>query len=238
MKLPNKISPDPLLSSIVEIRLNFGLDRDKVLNTIYPLFAEKYKDFRYIGLPPELKTQGKIFHKPDYQMSNDKFSLSFSEDVILFENLGEYPLWGAYFSNIKEDLKKIASLVNVNSINRVGVRYISIFPNAKSIRDVCRIQFKFNIPIDFNHGKNVVHSTLSKDDISLLLRIHEDASANKQNKPYTGLLIDIDASQTQNLVQEINDPLYKVIDYLHSKEKELFFSVLNEEFIKSLNPEY
>ena len=238
MKLPRKINPDPLLSSVVEIRLNFNLDREKVLNSIYKLFSTKYTNLKYIGLPPELKTQAMIRHKSDYQMSDEKFSLSFSEDVILFENLGEYPLWKTYFSNIKEDLKKISSSVDITSINRVGVRYISIFPNAKSITDVCRVQLELKSPAGYNQEKRVVHSILNKEDRSLILRIHEDTTAKKQNKPYSGLLIDIDASQTLNLSQEINESLYKVIDYLHSEEKELFFSILDEEFIKSLNPEY
>ncbi|GBD87591.1 hypothetical protein BMS3Abin03_01525 [bacterium BMS3Abin03] len=238
MKLPRKISPDPLLSTVVELRLTFNLKREEILNYFYPLLKDKYPKFEFIGLPTELKDKGNIQYKPDFQFKNEQFALSLSNDVLVFENIGEYPLWENYFKSIKDDLAIIGKGDFVVSIKRIGLRYISIFQNKLSLTDLCNINLDIKEPENYIQKDRVLHSTFTKNNVKLFLRIYENASAQKLNKSFNGLLIDIDASQADNIPQNFDESLFTIIDKLHKEEKILFYRLLKEDFINSLKPEY
>ncbi len=235
MTLPIKISPNPLISSLVEIRFHSELTDADMLSSVLPIFSKDFKP-SFGKIPKELreKQPEQFKYAPDFILSNDIYSISFGKYVITFENFGEYTFWGNYFAFIKEQLAKFLSLNIVTKIERIGVRYVSILENVNNAYDVLNYFPSLSVP-GYTEILNIHRATFIRQNCTLLLQILNNSKVTKNNIPKTGCIIDIDAITTSNIT---NDNVYSIIDKLHSEEKEFFFTLLNAEYLQQLNPQY
>lgn len=238
MKLPKKISPNPLVTSSVEIRFISGLESESFLNIVYKALSKDLPNIKHKGIPIQLKGQQAEFKfLPDFILYNENFSFSFSENVFIFENNKEYPLWDKYFNFIKTVLSQLNSRIPVSSLIRVGVRYVSVFEQKNSLSEV--IDNPPSLLLDNTEMKNrYFRSELNKDKVRLFIQIADKADVNRPDKKTSGVLIDIDSSSEIDLPQSFNEQLYSLINTLHFEQKSLFFQLLNSEFLKTLKPEY
>lgn len=238
MNLPIQISPNPLVISTIEIRFFSEMESADIFPLVYSkVMSDLPKLNTDNKIPKEFKNADPQFaYLPDYTLSNNDYLLSFSNRAISFEHVGEYKLWDNYFAFIKKHLQILFSLNFIQQIERIGVRYGSIFDKEERVEDVLNhvpstgiqgYEEKFE-----NHRATFQIDTHS----TLLLQIFANAKASKNEKSMSGIYIDIDASHTEKLSP--NNTIIDKIDKLHSLEKELFFKILKPSFIERLNPKY
>jgi len=239
MSLPKKIEPNPLLTSTVEIRFIDG-EESKILPILLGnLYGTEFTEFKRSEFPPELKDANEQFkYLPDYILSSENYSLSFSDKAVGFENIGEYKYWDNYFPFIKKCLKIIFDNNLITTVERIGLRYSSIFSNDKySISEILNSTPSINIT-SYKEEEMIAFSTyFNKDDrYKLYLRLNSRFQNEDSSSSY--LNIDIDASM--NIVAKYNfDEICKIIDDLHNHEKELFSSLVRKEFLeKEFNVTY
>lgn len=242
MALPKEISPNPLITSTVEIRFNSEISDENVLGNFYPIFSANFPKIKDLAnrIPVELKRERPEFkYIANYVLQNEKYSLSIGNNVIAFENLGTYQLWENYFPIIKENLELLKKTGLVKGVVRVGIRYASIFENKNNIDEALNFQnaINFNGYIQENQS---LRSVFIKDNVSLLVQISNNAKLEKIGQAkIEGLYIDIDASSEKDLPTNIDDALYSLIDKLHYEQKSLLFEgIMKKEFLDSLNPKY
>jgi uncharacterized protein (TIGR04255 family) len=124
--------------------------------------------------------------------------------------------------------------------SRIGIRYISEFPNI-DILDKIKLNFNMsglnkpisngNFRIEWQDSQHQIIANIgSKLPISSIIDTSE-------RKPDFVSLIDIDII-IQDLEIEINDALFELLEVSHQKQKEIFFGLLDDDFLASLNPEY
>lgn len=236
MPLPKEITPNPLIGSTVEIRINSDIDKKKLLSTVFTQFQNDLPTLTHSSIPEQIKAlDPKLHFTPDYVLSNDNYSLSFSTRVISFENTSDYTLWANYYPFIINSLKRFYSLGIIKSIDRIGVRYASIFENTPSISEV----LKETPIIHFENYKprfGLFNCDLSNDRINMHLQIAGNAAVTKNNKIRTGCLIDIDAFIMKKI--EPDENVFTIIEELHQEEKELFWELLSDSFKEKLNVKY
>lgn len=234
MQLPVEISPNPLVISTVELRFTSTLNEESVLPTIFPIFSKELPSLSNSKIPRELANSDEVFkYSPDFTLSNESYSMSISNRVISFENVNEYTLWDNYFSFIKKQLKTLFELNIITTIERIGVRYGSIFDD--SFDQILRFNPTFSID---GYDESLVHNRteFKKNNITLTLQIAKAAKIIRNSKTQIGTLIDIDASYTNG--PEFKDDIFQLIDELHTAEKTLFFELLQPDYLKNLNPKY
>lgn len=232
-----EIRPDPIITSTVEIRFASNINDEDVLSTFYGIFGKNYPKVTDKGVPKQLKAVAPEFrNQADYILSNSDYSISVGKNVIAFENVGGYKLWKNYYEIITENLKVFDSLKRVSSINRIGVRYASIF-DAQKVEDVLNLNFSINHDNYLQTG-DIFRTLLAKDNIQLHLQVIQKVQASKGNEKKEGLYIDIDASQEVNLPDKFDTDLYKIIDKLHMEEKKLFEFLIKNEFLNKLEVKY
>lgn len=236
MALPKEISPNPLVTSTVEVRFRSEVETQKLFPVVYSKFSNNLPFFNESKIPKELRgTNPDFAFAPDYTLKNDDYSLSFSNKVIVFENISEYKLWNNYFPFIKEHLDGFFQLGVVKQIERIGLRYASIFDKTESVNQVLKTFSSF--PTEgYTHEFNFYRGDLNKDGFDFHLQVANNAKVTKNNKSMTGVYIDIDASLNGTLEPSIK--VFEIIEQLHQQEKELFFSLLKPEFVNTLNPKY
>lgn len=233
--LPKKITPNPLLSSTVEIRFSSELSSDEVFSKLYPKFSKELPKLETRRLPKDKNQDQK--HLAEYILTGKGYQIFLDNDVIAFENIGEYHLWDNYLPFIKNNIEILSDSGIVKSIDRIGLRYISFFEITERLSNVLNIEI--NTPFEsYRQSNDFFRTQLYKGDTTILLHLLQNAEIQKDDKIYNGILIDIDASQTEDLPNLIDNRLIDIIENLHSEEKLLFFSLLKKSFIEKLNPQY
>lgn len=237
MKIPNEISPNPLVTSTVEIRFSINIDSDKLFSIVYPAFAAELPSFDESKIPKELKIKEENFkYTPDYILKNDDFSLSFSGNAISFENVSDYKLWSNYFPFIENQLNKFFGLNIVDCISRIGVRYASIFDGKTNVEEV--LNFTPKVPVDdYEQSFGLMRIDFKKDNYNFHVQLANNAKASKKNKSLSGVYVDVDSSYTD--IIKPNSDVLRIIDELHKEGKILFFTkLLRPSFLETLNPKY
>jgi uncharacterized protein (TIGR04255 family) len=236
-RLPVEITPNPLVNSSVELRFSSNFDSSHIISKVLPLFSPEFPVFKP-GVPKEIKAQNELFkYSGDIILQNASYALSFSENAIGFDCIAQYPLWKSYSAIIQSCLTKYFNLQIINKIERIGVRYGSIFEGTTKIEDVAR--FKPSVPIEgFEQNFQLIRLDLKKEPVNIHLQLANNAKAVRQDTTQlSGVYIDIDSSITESF--EANEKIFKIIDELHDSGKALFFDkILKAEFLESLNPTY
>lgn len=235
MALPIEISPNPLVTSAVELRFVSEIDRTKILPVVYRKFQDLLPNLRESAIPQEIKKMDpQLKYSPDFILSNDDYSLAFSNNVVLFENVSDYKLWGNYFPFIKICLSLFFELGIIKVIERIGVRYASVFDGTKILDVVNEVPA---LKISGYEQKLALHRVeLKNDDFNFNLQIANNAKVTKSNKVLSGGYIDIDAVYSQEVVPDKS--IFEIIDKLHVQQKTLFFDLLKKTFLETLNVRY
>lgn len=241
MKLPKEISPNPLISSSIEIRFSTDLPKHSLLSFFFESFGSTLPVISQGNVPKQIRDlePQQFEFAPDYILSNDHYSMSFSDNVVLFDNVGDYKLWGNYSKFVYECVQKLIQQGIFKSITRIGLRYVSIFEFPENqVNTVLK-----KIPLldfdGFSENLSLVNTVLHRDNLSLRVQLIPAANVKRGDVSKTGIVIDIDASTMTDQVDLSVDEVIRVIELLHSEEKNLFFNhILNPSFVDTLEKNF
>lgn len=239
MKVPVKITPDNLLDTIVEIRYNSNVSHELIPGILSKVLPD---DFIYLN-PTNVTPNGLSIDitNPETKLifgidspnvfSNKEVKIQIRrENSLVFNCVGNYIGWIKYFTIMEKILKLISKEDIFHSYNRIGIRYISKFDNV-SIFDKLKGSFKLDVP-----NKSLNNTTFRTEYFLDDKRIIINLSNNVQRKDEIYSLIDIDV--LVNLKSSNFNELLEKIEIAHKDQKETFFGILNDDFLKSLNPKY
>lgn len=236
MSIPTKITPCPIVDTIVEIRFSTSLPPDAVFGILYNSLKDdfsKVEKFPILGIPEEIRMKDpNLRFKPHYKIYNEKLIIQIGPDIISFGQHLPYQGWEEFSKGIYDVLFKIMNTNIISKIERLGFRYVNFFPN-KSIEDL-NINLAVN-NININSGNTVLRTDFIKEDLISVLQVNNNARINNGND--VGLVIDIDISTTANLDNFFVNK-QNIIEKCHDFEKEIFFSLLKTLFLQQLNPIY
>lgn len=236
MKLPIEISPNPLVTSTIEVRYVSSIESNKLFNLVYGSFMQELPIFEPNNLPSDIKKSNIQFkYSPDYTLRNENYKVSFSNNVLSFENMAEYKLWGNYFPFISKCINKFFSLIHIDKVERIGVRYGSVLDKTEGAGQVLNEVPIINI-IGYDPRFEHYRANLKIEDIKILLQIFDNAQASKNGIKTSGVYIDLDAFYEGNLSSA--DEVLNMVNKLHSEEKKLFFTLMKPEYLETLNPKY
>lgn len=236
MKLPSEISPNPLVTSTIELRFSSGFSSSDLFPAVYRAFLDDLPNFELSNLPADIKASNPQFrYAPDYVLSNENYKVSFSNKVLTFEHVSEYLFWKNYFPFVSKCFNIFFRIVEIDFIERIGVRYASVLDQTESVNQVLVSVPKMELQ-NYDQKFENFRSIIKIDDFKLLLQIFDNAKAMRKDQSISGVYIDIDASYNNRV--EPNEKVLEVIDKLHLEQKKLFFSLLKDDYIQTLNPIY
>lgn len=249
MKIPKKISPDRIKDSIVEIKYTSKLPFEVALGIFYKSLDDTYTyTNRPVGkqqLPNALPLN--LLEKFEIQVGsrplffNDKIKIELQPNSIIFNSLNDYVSWDVYKFEIKKVLSQISMAGVVENYTRIGIRYISEYPNI-DLKDCVKFSFSFGMP-DIISDTFTFHSEFKQNDLRIILNISNNLSVLSPKSSSNQLAIsqlsniDIDVIM-ENITEQSFESLLSKIEVVHQKEKEVFFNLLSETFLATLNPIY
>jgi uncharacterized protein (TIGR04255 family) len=244
MKLPRKIDPDRIKDSILEVRFNSNLPYEIYLGQIYNSLDETYTytnrppiGQKNIQLPTDSSRELKLtFGAPVSLFFNDKIKFEIQQGSVIFNCVDKYITWEIYFPEVLKVLNQIFSSKCITSFNRVGVRYISEYPDT-DIKSITKFDFSFGMP-DILSDNYSFRSEYVKDNCRVILNLSSKIpSLNTDVVRKTISIIDIDVIKDNLEILDL-ESIVEIIDSCHNLEKVTFFKLLKEDFLLSLNPKY
>jgi uncharacterized protein (TIGR04255 family) len=234
MTLPKMINPCPILDALFEIRFNTTTHPSAVFGMIYNVLQKdfpKVENLPILQLPEAVRASDPSFnYKPHYRISNQDFVIQIGSDVITISSFPKYLGWEKFSAQIFDISQKVEKIGIINSIIRIGIRYINFFE-----KDIFKdIDLKIRIgENDIAYKNTIIRTEIGHGTFKSSLQVANNA--NHQEK--LGSIIDIDTFTESNL-NNFFAKKEEIINLGHSKEKELFFSLLKNDFIKTLHPIY
>lgn len=234
MNLPKSITPCPIIDALVEIRFEAGINSNAVFGVVYNELKEKFEKVEtlpILQLPEAVRTEDpKLKYKAYYKISNPEFVVQIGPDVMSISSFPKYVGWERFALTITEILNKVERTPAIKTVRRVGMRYINFFPiDIYPSINLIITKKGADIPLE----KAVFKTEIKDGDFSSTLQIANQVSLNKN----MGSIIDIDTSTSQNLELSLKNK-EKIINQAHTIEKKLFFELLKDEFLQTLQPKY
>lgn len=241
MRIPKEISPCPIIEAIVELRIQssseipidavFGLVYEK-LHSVFPKIA----NLPSLNIPEQVReSDPNLRYQAQHRLSNDTFSLSVGPRVLVFSCAAPYAGWERFFEVIRNSLDSLLEVDGlISGVERLGVRFVNFF--SSSIEE--SIDFGLSAP-RLNVEGCQFHTTLMMpdDEFANTIQLANGANIVIEGKSEHGSLVDIDTYRMDKEGKLVDD-LYDFIERGHQCEKRIFFSLLKEEILASLNPEY
>lgn len=249
MDLPKKINPDSIKEAVVEIKYQSTLPFEVLVGIFFNSFDESYT---YINRPPQPPTlfQGGL-DSPGQELRirmsnqsvfyNDKISIQLFPNSFVFTCLEEYPGWDDYFSEINKALNQLNESRKITGWIRVGVRYISEYPNTE-LSECIKFTYSFGIP-EVNSSTSAFRSEFFFNEKKVILNLSNKVTIIKQNtktnqyEEVQTSIIDVDVISDKKEIHTFEQLLNEIKEN-HLIEKEVYFRLLKDEFLKSLKPEY
>ena len=240
-RMPLRLEKCPLVDALIEIRFESSIIGSAIFGIIYNLIRNDYKgpvtNLPILQVPEQIrKNDPNLKFKPLYRIEAEKYIIQVGDDVLCISSKIPYTGWGEFSSRTIELIKKISGENIINRVLRIGHRYVNFFEG--DIMDKLTIS---KPTISGYQTNNILVRTEIRDCDDFIDTVQITNSAMYKSPFNTdtllGSLIDIDSFKEygnnyflENLESEINK--------VHTCEKNMFFSLLTEEFLNSLNPVY
>lgn len=246
MNIPKKVN-DNIIDSIIEIKFTSKVPFEISLGMIYEALDDSYT---YTNRPlvgdgafplPKDENGNLLFSlgSSNYLFYNDSIKLYINKNALVFNCLKEYIGWEKYYLEIEKVLQQIAKTKVITNYTRVGVRYVNEYKNI-NLTGISKLEFTFGLP-EVKSEAYVLQTEFYFNECRVILNLANQVIKmpviNPKDSDKRVSSVDIDVIQ-DNLLLETEEEILSIIAKGHQYEKEIFFSILNENFLQSLNPQY
>lgn len=223
-KIPSKITPDRITNSVVDVHYRTAIPFVPSIGYLHSIIVSK--GFEYIAPLETHDTQD--LHSLQHFFINPLLGVKIQilPNHILFNCIDKYIGWTAYKQVVHNILDGLLSSGIIRDIDGIKIRYISVLPEHDIYK---KLQIKFVCPI---HDDDNEVQSLSFERMYEQKNIQLKISQERENSS-----IDIAVMENQLHLSTIENTKDKIED-LHELEKAIFFSLLTDEYLESLNPQY
>ncbi len=239
-RTPKKINKCPIEESVFEIRFSSDCPNDAILGIVYSAVKDFFSEdslqqLPVLEIPEHIRLQDpNLKYQPLHRLDKENFSLSIGPKTLIFGNNRQYAGWEAWSNFFKTVLCEVEKTGILKNVERIGLRYINVFD--LNILKCTNIELRLNKNLLIDETSNLRTELVDADFIKIL-QVGNSVTILTNNKTRTGSIIDIDCIYDFR-GKDFFSTYADIVDTAHKKEKELFFSLLNDDFINSLEPQY
>ncbi len=241
MELPKKINPANIREAVVEVRYDSDLPFEVLVGIFFNALDDTYT-YTNRPLQQQLAMQGLPVNPTVSNLFyNEKLSIQLMPSSFAFTWLNQYSGWNEYQSEIVKALEQLMATGRVKKIIRIGLRYISEYPE-KDLRECFKFTFSFGLP-HVESETTAFRSEFIDSGTRIILNLNNKVPFFKPNPTTKQLesirtsIMDIDVIKENLSIAGLQE-LVAAIEDNHSKEKKIFFGMMNPDYLASLNPEY
>ncbi len=239
MRLPKKLSPHLLLETFVEVHFETHLPAEVAFGSFYQALTQ-----RYTYVPGQAQTLAVPNAHESLQLRTQRESMFLGEETVLrirdghisFNSVdGQYLGWERYSQVIQWVLTQLYGTGQIKHFTQVGVRYINGLP-WRPFNEQLRVQL-LSLPGQPEPERTHIQTSLrAPDGLLVNLTVTDQQPVFNQRERQT--LFDVDVVWQTHTPTTGLATLIKQLEHVHLREKEVFFGLLNEDFLATLDPEY
>lgn len=243
MKIPKKITPDPIVDAVAELRFSSDLHPDAVFGVVSNQVKKEFNNFVKLPIcqiPEEIRNSDpNLKYSPHYQAISGNFKLNIGPSVISLANINKYSGWTkGFFPRIKQLIEQLQKSGVVKKFHRLGLRYIDFFE--EDIFNSLNLAITHNGETFQAIEKQFITVLAKNHGLTVRIQVTNNAmlNINKMGKsPKKGSVFDTDTSYepTHGFGFE---KVIDMVDKCHDVANETFFSLIKDDFISTRNPEY
>jgi len=238
MRIPTKIDPCPIVEAIIETRFTTEIPPGAIFGIVYNEFKQRFsavEELPILQLPEKIRiADPNLRFKPYYKINDKNFLIQVGPDVVSLINTGEYVGWDNFYNELESFCNSINKIGIIKEPVRLGIRYVNFFE--LDIYNEIKLAILHDNKL-FESKEINIRTLIEREIYKINLQISNKAVVNVSGKSKNGSVIDIDVFR--EMTDE--DKSRKLLDLItegHKEEKEIFFNLLKEEYLKTLNPEY
>lgn len=234
-QLPLSVNPCPIVDALFEIRFQTDLLAEAVFGMIYSEFREEFGDpvrLPILQLPEAVRSNDpNLKFKPHYRLSKGNLVIQIGPEVVSVSSYPSYAGWSDFSKEIFRIIEKLNKISVVKKVHRIGLRYINFF----EMNDIFR-KVKLAVTLD---GKNIelinthIRTEIEMNGFRSTIQVGNNVVLNDKR----GSIIDIDTFKETELDSFFVN-IMEILDLGHATEKKIFFEMLNQDFLQTLNPKY
>ncbi|MEA1968809.1 MAG: TIGR04255 family protein [Thermodesulfobacteriota bacterium] len=239
MTRPTKITPDPIIDAVVEFRFESEIPPDAILGMLFSVVRNEFPNFTKLPIaeiPEEIRRNDpQLKFAPCYQSISNGYRLNVGPSVISFGNPGEYVGWKEnFYPFLQKIINQLEKSGIVKNFLRIGIRYIDFFTTDIFEKITLSIELKGNPLV----AKQTTISTIfEQDELTTRVNIQNNTVVTRDKKKIIGSVIDTDTffepKQSISFAE-----VTKLVDKQHDVSLNVFFDLLKQDFLETLNPEY
>ncbi len=242
MKIPVKLNLCPIIESVFEIRFDSNLDANIVFALIYGKLKDDFPTIEALPLsevPASMRdTDPNLKYQPAYKLhykDNENIVLQICAKSVGFSFTPEYCGWKEFRSFVNRYLNVIHETGVIGRVVRIGFRVINFIDG--NVFDGEKI--KLNIRIgekEIPYKETTIKTVFSEGEYHSTVSIINQARLNNSTPIRIGSVIDVDTFSVT--CERFFDNASEFLEDIHKSEKKVFFSLLTNQFLESLQPEY
>ena len=238
MSKPKRLEKTPMVDSICEIRFDPSLPSDIVpgamTSALTSLNISEIQRLPILDIPESARNiDPNLLHAPYYKAKIGDITFQFGARMVALSSPMPYIGWDVFQVEIRKILEKILEANIVIQVNRVAIRTVNFF----EVDVLEKSKFEVNTPISYDRSHYSYTDFYKDNELVIRTTIANNASIREtsDSTERKGSIIDIDAYIEQQVQADI-DVILENIEKSHSGGKEVFFSLLKDEFIETLEP--
>lgn len=245
--LPTKLKNEPLVDAVFEIRFSSGAPASSVLPGIFFAHIQgqpQIDRFPVADIPSEIRASQPYFRfQPLMRIHwGESFFVLIGDCSVGLGCRMPYAGWRKFQPHILELAGLLMKSGVLHSVERYSLKYVGVIEGTDVAQQIKRIDVglrlgkytvqaePFQLRVEMRHDSLVNIVQLATPSTAMLV----DGSQR------IGILIDIDTiferpvTDINNIMSELPDK----IEYIHIRNKEIFFELLTKETLKYLEPSY
>lgn len=248
MKVPIKLEKDPIVECVFEFRFTPKINNagDILLGILYPSLRDELPRVTSLptqNIPREIREQSAdLAFQPTQMFEGNNDRVMLGDRLLLISFLRPYPGWAKVKPRIMKLFELLQTSNMVERFDRLSLKYSNILNTRDNVHDVGQTRAEVKLgQLQHNEAGLQVRAEIGVNKSVFILTLHTGARADiktgEKIESMTGVLVEVDGVR-QIAEGELPGAAEKIIDELHSDEKSVFFSFLNEETIEALGPIY
>ena len=238
---PLYLENDGLKDCIVSFSYRERYDADYMLDYLFGELKQRTgKVMTRVPQRTKIRTaRGMYSLTESYFLTDGTYRVMVTEEKMSFNIVADYHGWSHYTDFIYVCLDIMQELIN--DVTDIEIRYISafervsIFDNLQGVINLANYprfkgsEFNFRFMIDGYPSKKIAVS-------KAIVRLKNLVNRTKDDIPAS--IVDIQLTSDVTAVNQSADTVRYNLEHIHQQEKNIFYSLLSQEFIKTLKPHY
>lgn len=240
-RIPIKLGKCPIVESVLEFRFDSDVDRAIVFPVLFSSISNDFQEpiaLPILQIPENVKAMDpNLKDQPCYRLllkEDPSFSLQIGPRVIAFSFNQNYRGWDAFKDYAATYFAKLRGTNVIKRVTRLGFRVINFFD-----WDIYKRGTEVSISLlgkEIPYEETTLRTKFINGDYQSVVNIINNAQLNTPSGTKTGSVVDIDTCLLNCENFFMKAPEY--MDKAHAIEKQIFFDLLKDDLIESLEPTY